>query len=55
MSGQDGGMVDNGAVLGVVDDIHWNELGAEGKHIQIHLRRHILLQDLEHTQCHMDN
>ena len=31
--GQDGGVVDDGAMLGTVDDIHGNELGAEGHHI----------------------
>ena len=46
MPGQDGGVVDDGAVLGVVDDVHGNELGAEGQDIQVRLNRLVLLQNL---------
>lgn len=35
MQGQDGGVVDDGAVLGEVDDVHGDKLGAEGHHIEL--------------------
>lgn len=44
--GQYGGMIDDGAMLGVVDDVHWNKLTAEWHHIQVSLKRHVLLQHL---------
>ncbi len=46
MPGQYGGMIDDGAMLGVVDDVHWNKLTAEWHHIQVSLKRHVLLQHL---------
>ncbi len=47
MSGQDGGMVDDGAVLWVVDDLIGDELRAERHHVQVRLDGPVLLQDLE--------
>ena len=35
MSGEERGMVDDGAMPGEVDDVHWNELRAEWKNVQI--------------------
>ena len=35
MTWENGGMVDNGAMFGMVNDVHRNELGAERHHIQI--------------------
>ena len=46
MSGQDGGMVDNGAMCGVVDDIHGNELSAKWHHIQFCTKGLVLVKDL---------
>lgn len=43
---QDGGVVDDGAVLGVVDDIHRNELGAEGHDIELGADRLVGLHHL---------
>ena len=43
MPGEDGGVVDDGAVLGVVDDVHGDELGAEGQDVQVGLDRLVLL------------
>ncbi len=53
MLGEDGGVVDDGAVFGVVYHIHGNELGAEWQHIQIRFKRLVLLQDLQRksTNC----
>lgn len=34
MQGQDGGMIDDGAVLRAVDNIHGDELGAEGHDVE---------------------
>ena len=46
MAGEEGGMVNNGAMLRVVDHLHWNELRAERKNVQVRLNRLILLQNL---------
>lgn len=35
MARQQGGVVDDGAVFGVVDDLHGDELGAEGQDIEL--------------------
>ena len=35
MQGQDGGMVDDGAMLGVVNDVHRDELRAEWHDVEI--------------------
>lgn len=35
MQGQDGGMVDDGAVHGVINDVHRDELGAEGHDVEL--------------------
>lgn len=35
MQGQDGGMVDDGAMLGEVDDVHGDKLGAEGHDVEL--------------------
>lgn len=35
MARQQGGVVDNGAVFRVVDDLHRDELGAEGQNIEL--------------------
>lgn len=32
---QDGRVVNDGAVLGVIDDVHGDELGAEGHHVEL--------------------
>ena len=47
MSGKNGGMVDDGAMLWMVDDIHGNELGTERKNIQFCIDGHIRIQNLE--------
>ena len=53
MSWQQRGVVDDGAVLGVVDNLHGDELGAEGQHVELgarglvlghHLRQRLALQ-----------
>ena len=46
MAGEEGGMVNDGAMLRVVDDLHWNELRAEWKNVQVRLNRLIPLQNL---------
>ena len=46
MAGEEGGMVNDGAMLRVVDDLHRNELRAERKNVQVRLNRLILLQNL---------
>ena len=64
MSGQDGGMVDDGLMDGMVNDFNGDELGAEGKDIQLgihalvlfqHLRQRLTLltppRELEHTDA----
>lgn len=35
MARQQGGVVDDGAVFGVVDDLHGDELGAEGQDVEL--------------------
>lgn len=35
MQGQDGWVVDDGAVLGVINDVHGDELGAEGHDVEL--------------------
>ncbi len=35
MARQQGGVVDNGAVFGVVDNLHGDELGAEGQDVEL--------------------
>lgn len=35
MARQQGGVVDDGAVFGMVDDLHGDELGAEGQDIEL--------------------
>ena len=39
-------MVDDRAMLRVIDDIHGNELGAEGQHIQLGSKGLVLLKHL---------
>ena len=39
-------MVDDGAVLRVIDDLHWNELSAEWENIQVCIEGLVLLQNL---------
>lgn len=46
MQGQDGGVVDDGAVLGVVDDVHGDELGAEGHDVELGAHRLVGLHHL---------
>jgi hypothetical protein len=48
--GQDGGVVDDGAMLWTVDDIHGNELGTEGQHIQLGSKGLVLLKHLNRTR-----
>ena len=43
---QDGGMVDDGAMFRVVDDIHGNELGTKWQHIEVSSKRLVLLKHL---------
>ena len=50
MAGEEGGMVNDGAMLWVVDDLHWNELRAERKNIQVRFDRLILLQNLRERE-----
>lgn len=64
MARQKGGVVDDGAVSGVVDHLHGDELGAEGQHVQLcthclvlvhHIRDGLALQsparELEHRHA----
>ena len=44
--GQDGGVIDDGAMFRIVDDIHGNELGTEGQHIQLSTKGLVLLKHL---------
>jgi len=46
MAGEERGMVNDGAMFWVVDHLHWNELRAERKNVQVRLNRLILLQNL---------
>ena len=46
MQGQDGGVVDDGAVLRVVDDVHGDELGAEGHYVEVSTHRLVGLHHL---------
>jgi hypothetical protein len=46
MSWKDGRVIDDALVLGELDDLHWDELGAEGHHIQLGTQGLVLLQDL---------
>ena len=46
MLGQYGGMVDDRAMLWAVDDVHGNELSAEGQHVQLSTKRLVLLKHL---------
>lgn len=46
VQGQDGGMVDDGTVLGVVNDGHWDELGAERHDIKLRAYRFVGLHYL---------
>ena len=46
MAGEEGGMVNDRAMLRVVDDLHRNKLRAERKNVQVRLDRLILLQNL---------
>ena len=46
MQGQDGRVVDDGAVLGVVDDVHGDELGAEGHDVKLGAHRLVGLHHL---------
>lgn len=39
---QQGGVVDDGAVFGVVNDLHGNELGAEGQNVELGTRSLVL-------------
>ena len=39
-------MVDDGTVLRVIDDLHWNELSAEWENIQVCIEGLVLLQNL---------
>lgn len=46
MSGQDGGMIDNGTMLWGIDHFHRDELGAEGQDVQFCPQRCELLHHL---------
>ncbi len=46
MLGKDGGMVDDGAVFGMVDDLAGDELAAERHHVQVSFDGLVLLQNL---------
>lgn len=41
MQGKDGGMVNDGAVLGMIDDVHGDELGAERHDVDLGIHRHV--------------
>lgn len=47
MEGENGGVVDDGAMAWVVNDLHGNELGAERQDVQICPHRLVFLEDLE--------
>ena len=49
VSRQDGRVVDDGSVLGMIDDVHGYELTAEWQHVEVRLKRHVLLQNLNRT------
>ncbi len=46
MARQQGGVVDYGAMFWVVDDLHGNELGAEGQYVEFGARVEVLSQHL---------
>ena len=46
MLGEDGGVVDDGAVFGGVYHIHRDELSTEGHHVEFRLHTLVLLEDL---------
>lgn len=46
MAWEQGGVVDDGAVSGVVDHLHGDELGAEGQHVQLGAHRFVLVHHL---------
>ena len=46
MAREEGGMVDDGALLSSIDDIHWNELCAEREHIECGTNTAVLLEHL---------
>ena len=49
MLGQDGGMVNDGAMFGTVDDIHGDKLRAEREYIELSTKRLVFLKHL--WQC----
>lgn len=50
MLGQDGGVVDDRAMLGMVDDLVGDELTAERHHVQVGFDGAVLLQHLGITE-----
>lgn len=46
MARQQGGVVDDGAVFRVVDDLHGDELGAEGQDVELGASGHVLSHHL---------
>jgi len=44
--GEEGGVIDDGAMFRMVNHLHWDELCAERKHIQVCLNRLVLLKNL---------
>lgn len=46
MARQQGGVVDDGAVLGVINDLHGDELGAEGQDVELGARGGVLSHHL---------
>lgn len=48
MARQQGGVVDDGAVFGVVDDLHGDKLGAEGQNVELGARGCVLRHHLRY-------
>lgn len=46
MQGQDGGVIDDRTVLGMVNNIHRNELGAEGHDVELRPHRLVCVHHL---------
>lgn len=46
MPWEEGGVVDDGAVLGTVDDLHGDELRAEGQDVELGPHRPVLVHHL---------
>lgn len=46
MAWQQGGMIDDGAMFGVINDLHRDELGAEGQNIEFCSSSFVLIHHL---------